>query len=94
MKTISADELKERIISGREFALIDVRTTGEFAKAHLLFAVSVPLDKLELVFDQLVPRLGTPIVFCDEGSGLADQAAERLLPFGYNNLAILQGGRI
>ena len=92
MKTISADELKERIIAGRELALIDVRTTGEFAKAHLLFAVSVPLDKLELVFDQLVPRLGTPIVFCDEGSGLADQAAERLLPFGYNNLEILQGG--
>ena len=44
MKTISADELKERIIAGRELALIDVRTTGEFAKAHLLFAVSISLD--------------------------------------------------
>ena len=92
MKTISADELKERIISGREFALIDVRTTGEFAKAHLLFAVSVPLDKLELEFNQLVPRLGTPIVLCDEGSGLAQLAAERVFNFGYNNIEILKGG--
>ena len=56
MNSISAEELRKRIVSGKEFALIDVRTKGEFAKAHLLFAVSIPLDKLELVFHQLVPR--------------------------------------
>ncbi len=56
MNSISAEELKTRIVSGKEFALIDVRTKGEYAKAHLLFVVSIPLDKLELVFHQLVPR--------------------------------------
>ena len=92
MKTISADQLKEKIISGKEFTLIDVRTKGEFAKAHLLFAVSIPLDKLELVVDQLIPRLGTPIVFCDDSDGLSEQAADRIIEFGYSNIEILTGG--
>ena len=92
MKTISADQLKEKIISGKEFTLIDVRTKGEFAKAHLLFAVSIPFDKLELVVDQLIPRLGTPIVLCDDSDGLSEQAADRIIEFGYSNIEILTGG--
>ena len=92
MNSISAEELKTRIVSGKEFALIDVRTKGEFAKAHLLFAVSIPLDKLELVFHQLVPRFETPIILCDDGSGMAERAADRLIQFGYNRIDILQGG--
>ena len=92
MNSISAEELKTRIVSGKEFALIDVRTKGEFAKAHLLFAISIPLDKLELVFYQLVPRFETPIILCDDGSGMAERAADRLIQFGYNRIDILQGG--
>ena len=92
MNSISAEELKTRIVSGKEFALIDVRTKGEFAKAHFLFAVSIPLDKLELVFHQLVPRFETPIILCDDGSGMAERAADRLIQFGYNRIDILQGG--
>ena len=92
MNSISAEELKTRIVSGKEFALIDVRIKGEFAKAHLLFAVSIPLEKLELVFHQLVPRFKTPIILCDDGSGMAERAADRLIQFGYNRIDILQGG--
>ena len=88
MNSISAEELKTQIVSGKEFALIDVRTKGEFAKAHLLFAVSIPLDKLELVFHQLVPRFETPIILCDDGSGMAERAADRLIQFGYNRIDI------
>ena len=47
MNSISAEELRTRIVSGKEFALIDVRKKGEFAKAHLLFAVSIPLEPLD-----------------------------------------------
>ena len=82
MITISAEVLKERIMTGREYALIDVRTEGAFAKAHLLFAVSVPLERLELKFNRLVRRPDTPIVLCDDGSRLAEQAVERLDGFG------------
>ena len=90
--TISAEVLKDRIMTGGEYALIDVRTEGAFAKAHLLFAVSVPLERLELKFDRLVPRLDTPIVLCDDGSQLAEQAAERLDGFGYSRIEVLEGG--
>ena len=55
-------------------------------------AVSIPLDKLELVFHQLVPRFETPIILCDDGSGMAERAADRLIQFGYNRIDILQGG--
>ena len=51
MNTLLTHELKERIISGREHVLIAFRTAGVFAGAHLHFAVSVPLDNLELLFD-------------------------------------------
>ena len=68
------------------------RTEGAFAKAHLLFAVSVPLERLELKFDRLVPRPDTPIVLCDDDSRLAEQAAERLDGFGYSRIEVLEGG--
>ena len=56
MKKISAEELKRRITGPGELALIDVREAGAFSRAHLLFAVSVPLSRLELGFAALVPR--------------------------------------
>ena len=92
MNKVSAEELKRRITAPEELALIDVREAGAFSRAHLLFAVSVPLSRLELGFAVLVPRLGTPIVLCDDCTGVAERAAERLAQFGYTRLEILDGG--
>ena len=92
MNKVSTEELKRRITAPEELALIDVREAGAFSRAHLLFAVSVPLSRLELGFAVLVPRLGTPIVLCDDCTGVAERAAERLAQFGYTRLEILDGG--
>ena len=92
MKKISAEELKRRITGPGELALIDVREAGAFSRAHLLFAVSVPLSRLELEFAALVPRLVTPIVLCDDCGGEAERAAERIARFGYTRFEILDGG--
>ncbi len=75
-----------------ELALLDVRENGTFGDGHLLFAVNLPLSRLETRIADLVPRLGTPIVLCDGGDGLARRAAERLEAFGYSNVRELQGG--
>ena len=92
MNKVSSEELKRRITAPEELALIDVREAGAFSRAHLLFAVSVPLSRLELGFAVLVPRLGTPIVLCDDCTGVVERAAERLAQFGYTRLEILDGG--
>jgi rhodanese-related sulfurtransferase len=90
--TVTAPELKRRLGGGDELALLDVREEGVFAKSHLLFAVPLPLSRLELRLDALVPRRSTPVVLCDDGDGLAPRAAGRLRRFGYTDVAVLAGG--
>ena len=68
MNKISASSLKGKLAELGELALIDVREEGAFAESHLLFAVSIPLDRLELSFVDLVPRQNTPVVLCDSRS--------------------------
>ena len=92
MSFISPSQLKEKVLEHKELALVDVRNEGAFAGAHLLYAVSIPLAKLELEFRHLIPRLETPIVLCDDASGLVDIAVVRLTAFGYTRVQILDGG--
>ena len=92
MSFISPSQLKAKILEHKELALVDVRSEGAFAGAHLLYAISIPLAKLELEFRHLIPRLETPIVLCDDASGLADLALVRLRGFGYTQAKILDGG--
>ena len=89
---VPAAELKAMLSDGEELALLDVREEGVFAQGHLLFAVSLPLSRLELRLDALVPRRATRLVLCDDGDGLAHRAAAELMRFGYCNLAVLAGG--
>ena len=65
-KRISADELRKRFSGTDEYSLIDVREQGEFSKGHLLMACCIPLSRMELVIDDLVPGLATPIVLVDD----------------------------
>ena len=94
MMKLSAESLRERIQGSDELALVDVREGGAFANEHLLFAVSIPLARLEMDFGRLVPRLTTPVVLCDEGNGGlgASEAAQRLSAFGYCDVHILENG--
>jgi rhodanese-related sulfurtransferase/predicted metal-dependent enzyme (double-stranded beta helix superfamily) len=89
---LPAAELKAMLSDGEELALLDVREEGVFAEGHLLFAASLPLSRLELKLDALVPRRATRVVLCDDGDGLAHRAAAKLMRFGYRNLAVLAGG--
>jgi len=96
MKTITPQELKKMLHDGEEIALIDVREQGVFSKEHLLLASCIPLSRIELELDDLVPRHTTRIVLVDEGPsdnlGLAGKAAKRLAGFGYSEVAMLKDG--
>src|SRR3954449_10173431 len=84
--------VKTMLSDGGELALIDLREELIFSRNHLLWARSVPLSRLELRFAQLVPRLDTRIVLCDDADGLVERAAKILAAAGYTDLSCLRGG--
>ena len=92
LRPVSAAAVKAMLGDGNELGLIDVREELAFSQSHLLWARSVPLSRLELRFAQLVPRLATRIVLCDDNDGLVERAATILAGAGYTDLSFLGGG--
>ena len=92
-RRIAGAALRERLIAGGELALLDVREQGVHYRGHPFFAGSLPLSKLEMMVDDLVPRHTAPVVLLDGGDdGLAERAAAKLADLGYSDVAILEGG--
>jgi rhodanese-related sulfurtransferase len=92
IKRIDVHELKARLHDGGEVALLDSREEGIFNHRHLLMASCVPLGRLELLVDDLVPRRSARVVWCDDGDGSAPRAAERMRALGYRDVTVLGGG--
>ena len=89
---VSAVTLKAAEKDGKELAILDPREEGAYGQGHLLQAVNIPLSKVELLVDSLVPRRSTRIVIADGGDATAGREAAKLRELGYTNLAILDGG--
>ena len=89
---ISATALRAMESDGKELAILDPREEGIFGKAHLLYAVNMPLSKLEINIFRMVPRNSTRIVLTDGGEGMSERAAAKLKELGYTDVAILDGG--
>ncbi|MPS28812.1 MAG: hypothetical protein E2576_26740 [Alcaligenaceae bacterium] len=89
---IDPDRLACLLQDREELALIDVRETGAFARRHILYAVSVPLWRMEQLIRRKVPRQQARIVVTDDRGLLASEAARLLDRLGYSNIAILDGG--
>jgi rhodanese-related sulfurtransferase len=92
IKRIDARALKVQLHDGGELALLDAREELLFGRRHLLMASCVPLSRLELLVDDLVPRRSARVIWCDDGEGLAARAAERMSALGYQDVALLDGG--
>lgn len=75
----------------QEVALVDVRDEALYAGGHPLFAVNIPLSKLELEVLDRIPRRTTSVTLYDNGEGLAHAAAKRIRALGYQDVALLAG---
>ena len=84
--------VRSRLLNREEIAFLDVREEAPHAEGHPLFAANFPLVRLELDAWARLPRRDVPIVTFDNGEGLAEQAAERLLAMGYTDVAVFAGG--
>jgi len=92
-KAITPAQLRELLLAGGELALLDVREQGVHYQGHPFYACSLPLSRLELMVEDLVPRRTVPIVLLDGGSdGLSERAAAKLEQLGYPDVAILENG--
>jgi rhodanese-related sulfurtransferase len=90
--SIMPAQLRDRLRSGGEIAIIDAREEGSFHDRHLLMASCLPLSRLELLAPGLLPRRSVPIVVCDHGESLAERAAARLIDGGFGDVSVLAGG--
>lgn len=90
--TRSFADVRQALLDRQELALVDVREEAPFAQAHPLFAVNIPLSKLELEVFPRIPRRDTAITLYDDGEGLAQVALQRLQALGYSDVRLLEGG--
>jgi rhodanese-related sulfurtransferase len=90
--SITPYEVRLDLLARREIAILDLREEDPYAKDHPLFAVSLPLSRLELDAPDRLPRRHVKIVLYDNGEGLVAPAAERLAALGYSRLFALAGG--
>ena len=77
VRQIDAATLKARLHDGAEIALLDAREEVPFDTRHILMAACVPLGRVETIVGASVPRQAARVVWCDDGEGLAQRAAER-----------------
>jgi rhodanese-related sulfurtransferase len=92
IKRIDARALKAALHDGLEIALLDAREEQTFGERHVLMAACMPLGRIEVLADDMVPRRQTRVVWCDDGGGLGERAALRMADLGYSNVSILEGG--
>jgi rhodanese-related sulfurtransferase len=90
--TRSFADIRRALLARTELALVDVREEDPYAKGHPLFAVNIPLSKLELEVFARIPRRDTAVTVYDDGEGLAELAVQRLQDYGYSDVRLLEGG--
>ncbi|MGE3536336.1 MAG: rhodanese-like domain-containing protein [Candidatus Tectimicrobiota bacterium] len=92
IRRIGAKALKDQLHDGQEIALLDAREEVPFDARHLFSASCVPLSRMEMLLHDMVPRRSTRVVWCDDGAGLAERAAARMVALGYTDVSVLEGG--
>ncbi|MBT5928238.1 MAG: sulfurtransferase [Verrucomicrobia bacterium] len=89
---ISIDQTRERLASGKNTILIDVREDREWNKQHAQEAVHLGKGVLERDIEGMFPDKSTELImYCGGGfrSALTAEVAQRM---GYNKVYSLAGG--
>ena len=83
---ITAEEAKERMDSGDELVILDVRTEGEYEQEHIPNSILIPNETINQKMPDLLPDLDAEIlIYCRSGNRSA-KAAKKLIKIGYTNV--------
>ena len=92
-KTISPHELQRRLAANQSTRLLDVRTPGEYAAAHVPGVKLIPLDELDAA--AFCRERGTdcaPVYVLCQSGGRARRAIEKLERAGVQGCVLVEGG--
>ena len=90
--TISPNTLRSRVGSDAKLRLLDVRSPGEFAAAHIAGSHNIPLGDLAEHTHALVTGPATELVVVCQSGGRAQLAADQLRAAGHEQVQVLEGG--
>lgn len=90
--SITAAEIRLLLLVRQEIALLDVREEAPFALSHPLFAAQMSAGLVEMEALDRLPRKDVLVVLYDDGEGLVEHAARRLVALGYSDVRALEGG--
>ena len=91
--SIHPHELQHHLATGRSARLLDVRTPGEYAAAHVPGARLIPLDELDAAaFCRERGGDCSPVFVLCQSGGRARRASEKLHRAGAQNCVLVEGG--
>lgn len=90
--TVDTSQARELRDTNPRIRLIDVRTPGEFAAAHIPGSCNVPLELLREHRSELDAEHRDPILLVCASGTRADQARTVLETAGLDRLSVLRGG--
>lgn len=96
MKTLSAQELKDRIEDSGDTLVIDVLPEEHHRRAHVPGSANIPLDDggfVAAVDDAAESKAQPIVVYCaNTDCSLSPHAARELKKAGFENVADFEGG--
>lgn len=91
VKKLTAEQAYERIESGDEIVLVDVRRQDEYDQGHIEGSILISNESIGTKQPTELPDLDAEIlVYCRSGNRSA-QAAEKLVEMGYTNVSDFGG---
>ena len=91
--SIRPTELQRRLSAGQAARLLDVRTPGEYAAAHVPGAKLIPLDELDAAgFCRDQGSDCSPVYVLCQSGGRARRAIEKLKSAGVPDCVLVEGG--
>jgi len=92
IREISVEETMERMNSGDEVHLIDVREDNEWQKGHARGALHLGKGIIERDIEREVPDKGTELILYCGGGYRSALAADSLQRMGYYDVSSMAGG--
>ena len=89
---VTVEEIKNDIDAGKNFVLLDVRTSEEFNAGHLPKSVNIPRGTMEFIVGKSYPNKDAQIVLYCRTDARATLCTQTLKEMRYTNVKNLQGG--
>ena len=88
---VTVEGVKKDMDAGRNFVLLDVRTSEEFKAGHLPKAINIPRGVLEFMIGKHYPQKDVGIVLYCRTDARSALCAKTLSDMGYTNVKNLKG---